>query len=207
MLHAGSLYGDRNIGSFLRGFQLLLESGRIGSSDIRTVLLGSATEQVKAEARSSTPFLFDRGIVTFEPTVDWQKAQQLIKSADVLLNLLGGHSYAWTSTVPAKFYEYLATGKPILTVVQEGALRDICLQTNCGPVVDPSASPEPMARAIEEVLNRKPRSVEEIARVAAPYNFKNLTAKLAEQLNRVLEAGVSCPAPPERQEPTSHSPH
>jgi glycosyltransferase involved in cell wall biosynthesis len=104
--------------------------------------------------------------------------------AQALLIFQGDH----TNAIPAKFYEYLLTGKPVLTVVQDGALKDICLDTGCGIVVDPASEPVAMARAIEEVLNRKPRSVEEIARVAASYNFKNLTAKLAEHLHCFLAA-------------------
>ena len=59
-------------------------------------------------------------MVEFRPPVSWKAAQAELAAADMLL-VQGDHPTA----IPAKFFEYLQTGKPILGIGQGGALKDI----------------------------------------------------------------------------------
>lgn len=188
LLHMGGLYGNRKIDSFCAAVKLLIDSGKLSSDSLRVEFVGEVGGTIKEAAISTCPTLFNDGVLRFLPPVPWHEAQRRMADAQALLIFQGDHSNA----IPAKFYEYLLTGKPILSVVQDGALKDICLETNCGVVVDPASEPAVMARAIEEVLNQTQRSAEKIAQVAAPYHFKNLTSQLAEALHRIHGAGSPC---------------
>jgi hypothetical protein len=129
--------------------------------------------------------------------VDWKEAQQKVREADVLLIFQGNHGTA----IPAKFYEYLQTGKPILAIVGDGALKDIILRTQSGLVADPDDQ-RGIASAIEQVIQAKPRNAEEVERVTKPFDGRNLTAELVKNIHRVMQSDSR---PNEKNYPSGHA--
>lgn len=63
-------------------------------------------------------------------------AVDLIKSADLLLLLVIAANQG-TALVPGKSYEYIASGRPVLSMVSESVVADLMRETGAGPVVDP----------------------------------------------------------------------
>lgn len=173
LLHAGSLYANRRVGSFCRAVETLVSKCGLTSDSIRVVLMGDVDREIECEAKSVTPHLFDKGIIVFRNRLDWQKGQEALRQADVLLIFQGNHSTA----IPAKFYEYLQTGKPILAVVGDGALRDAVLRTGSGVVVSPDDETEIIA-GLEQVLQMPQRTAEEVRRICQQFDFRKLTADL-----------------------------
>lgn len=75
------------------------------------------------------------------------------READVLV--LVDHARPFPSTnVPSKCYEYLATGKPILALTGEGAVRDLIEETRGGVYVDPEDE-QAIRGAIQELAQAK----------------------------------------------------
>ena len=73
------------------------------------------------------------GVVEFLPRVPRQESLRAMMTANALLLLQPGH----TVSVPGKVYEYLATGRPILAMAEEGEISGLLQQTNTGVWVSP----------------------------------------------------------------------
>jgi glycosyltransferase involved in cell wall biosynthesis len=177
LLHAGQLYAGRRIESFCQALLALIRDGRLSRSDIQVRLLGKVHPDIERGARSSASELFADKVIGILPRIPRDQAQSEMRKADVLLIIQGQHPTA----IPAKFFEYLLTGKPILALVGPGALHDIVLQTKSGCVANPGDQRE-IEIAIQKVLQMKTRSAEEVALVAKQYNFRSLTEQLAQQI-------------------------
>lgn len=182
-LHAGSLYLGRRLDAFARAVEGLVADGTLTPALARFVFLGDVDSNIEAEARSAAPAAFARGMVEFQPPVKWEQAQAALQNADILVMVQGEHPTA----VPAKFFEYLNTGKPILTIAGPGALRDIVHETKSGVVAAPDDVAEIIA-AIRQVLQSQPKSPAEIQRITAQYDYRRLTSQLAQHIRTVLGA-------------------
>src|SRR5262249_49886091 len=119
LLHAGSLYAGRGVDTFCKAVASLVQVGRLSLDDIRIILMGDTDPIIEHNALNSAPEVFRNGMISFCPRVDWDKAVESLWKADILLIFQGHHRTA----IPAKFFEYLRTGKPILALAGEGALR------------------------------------------------------------------------------------
>jgi glycosyltransferase involved in cell wall biosynthesis len=181
LLHAGSLYAGRGVDAFCRAIASLVRAGQLSADNTRIILMGDVDPDIEYRALNSAPELFGNGMISFCPRVEWEKAQERLWKADVLLIFQGHHSTA----IPAKFFEYLKTGKPILALTSDGALRDIVLSTGSGSVAHPDDQTE-IASAIIQALRATPRTPEEVERVTKQFDFRYLTAELAANIRRAL---------------------
>lgn len=193
-LHSGSLYAQRRVDTFCQALQMLVESGRLKAGSFLVVFLGDTHPPLAEAARLSAPALFADGSIEFRPRVGWSEAQQLVRQADFLL-LFQGHLRL---EVPAKFFEYLPTGKPMLASVKEGALTDIIRDTGCGVAADPD-DPGDISRQLERLLAWPARSPAEARQKwSAQYHYRNLTQRLAETIYAVVPATAASPAAAEQ---------
>ena len=67
-----------------------------------------------------------------------REALRITFAGDVLLILLGGTKFL-PSHLPAKVFEYLHTGKPILAISRPGELTEIVQKSGSGIVVSPDS--------------------------------------------------------------------
>ncbi len=181
-LHAGNLYAERRIGTFCRALESLVRRGRLSPDMASITLIGDVDRDIERDARDSAPDLFASGMITLQPRIDWEKAQQATREADVLLIFQGHHPTA----IPAKFYEYMQTGKPIVAIAGRGALRDIVLQTGSGFVADPDDQTE-IESVLEQSLQAEPRRPDEVQRIAEQFDFRKLTANLAQSIRDAVK--------------------
>lgn len=109
LAHFGSMYTGRQPGRLLASVQRLIESQRLDRSTIRIRLVGSPPETVG----SSPAALAALGCVEIVDRVPRPEAQRMMATSDYLLLLdLGGDTDGLH--VPAKIFEYLRIGRPIL---------------------------------------------------------------------------------------------
>jgi glycosyltransferase involved in cell wall biosynthesis len=181
LLHAGSLYGGRRIDAFCQAVASLVRTGRLSPDTTKIILMGEIDKDIEIGAKNSAPSLFRKGMISFRPRVDWEKAQEMLFLADVLLIFQGDNRTA----IPAKFFEYMKTGKPILALGSEGALSDIILSTGSGFVAD-FDDQIGIESAIIQALQAEPRSTEEVRQLARKFDFRTLTAELAASIRGVL---------------------
>jgi glycosyltransferase involved in cell wall biosynthesis len=188
LLHLGSLYGgSRRIDTFCQAMADLVSAGKLDPTSLRVLFLGveSGISDITKMATRIAPELVKKGLLEFKPRISWSEGQQVMTQADTLLIFQGDH----TLSVPAKFFEYLQTGKPILAVVNKGALSDMIEGTASGLWVEPEDSAK-IAEKLLQILEWSPRSLEEIQGSIQPYQFRFLTEHLASWI-RKLTAAVS----------------
>jgi glycosyltransferase involved in cell wall biosynthesis len=125
-----------------------------------------------------------RGRIQFEPRVGWKRGQETLRAADLLLLFQGDDSVL---QVPAKFYEYLQTGKPIFAVTERGATTEAIEATGAGLWVDPK-DPQRIAETFLRVLELPPEAQAEVRlERESRYHYRVLTASLAAQVRMVVQ--------------------
>ena len=114
LLHSGVLYPEgRNPVPFFTALARLRDAGSIDAGTIKVVLRASGSE---AAYTSEMQRLNLQGMVTLAPPISNRDALAEQARADALL-LFQGEKY--DRQIPAKVYEYLRIGRPILALVGE----------------------------------------------------------------------------------------
>jgi glycosyltransferase involved in cell wall biosynthesis len=178
-LHLGDIYDGRRIDTFCRALARLWESNRLDSS-WKVRFVGGVDAGVAEAALRDLPEAA-RGRIQFEPRVGWARGQETLRAADVLLLFQGDT----VLQVPAKFYEYLQTGKPIFAVAAPGATTDAIEATGAGLWVDPR-DPVRIAETFLRVLELPPDVQAEVRHQReSRFHYRALTASLAAQVRAV----------------------
>lgn len=181
LLHLGSLYAGRRIDTFCKAFELLVQSNPQKYGDLKLTFLGYSPQFAIDSAQTSAPKMWQTGSIEFLPPLNWIEAQERVEQASVLLVFQGEHPTA----IPAKFFEYLQTGKPVVAIAGAGALREIVESTDSGFVANPN-DVEAIRLAIERALETRRKSPQEVERISRPYNFRNLAADLASHIRHII---------------------
>jgi glycosyltransferase involved in cell wall biosynthesis len=114
ILHAGELYSGRDPRPFLDAVRDLETGARNGQPRFRLRFLGRATEHLFDLSREvQTRGL--SGLVDLVGQVPYRDALRQMTEADILLLV---HTPGHRVGVPAKLYEYLGAGKPILALAE-----------------------------------------------------------------------------------------
>lgn len=130
LIHSGILYPEeRDPRAFFAAVQALKRSGEISAQTLRIVLRATASDAVYR------PMLASAGIadiIELAPPVDYRSALAEMLAADGLLLFQAAMA---NHQIPAKLYEYLRAGRPILALTDPagdtaGALRD----SGCGVI-------------------------------------------------------------------------
>ena len=143
LLHAGSLYGARNPASLLRALAAAIAKGRIDGSRFTLRFIGRLGLQgvdLPGVARS----LGLEAAVEFTSHLPRRDCLQEMLDASALLIV----QPVTTVSIPAKLYEYMAAGRPILALAEPGGETSELVRRSgagCAVLADDEA-------AIEEAL-------------------------------------------------------
>lgn len=179
LLHLGSLYGGRRIDTFCRAVRNLVENQTLDPSTFQVLFVGDMAAALVAGGEREAPELVKSKCIEFRKRVSWKEAQGILAEADQLL-LFFDEEFA----VPAKFYEYLQTGKPILAIAKPGALTDALTLTGSGLWADPD-DPDEIAEKILAALSLQPRSAEEVQRSTKRYRAEVLATELSNLIRQL----------------------
>lgn len=132
LTHAGLLDPvDRDPVPFLRAVRRLRDAGRMRPGGVRVDLLAPG----HGAAAQAVASLGLEDVVTVHPPVPYSRALAAMAESDVLLLFQGP---SCDSQVPAKLYEYMRIGKPVLAMAPaEGETGRLVAATGCGEVVPP----------------------------------------------------------------------
>lgn len=139
ILYNGTLYGKESPEIFFTAVERLIADGRIDRDNIRIKFIGdmgSRQKSVFSGYKNSFPEVFERS----EYMSHGESLMELCK-ANALLLIIGdfpGSERIYTG----KLFEYIRCGKPILSMVPDGAARDLIVETNTGFVSYPSNQDE-----------------------------------------------------------------
>lgn len=182
LLHLGSLYVGRRIDTFCEAVSDLIREGKLQPGSFYVLFLGDQDPSLIAAAEQRTPELVRNGTIVFRKRVGWHEAQEKLWEADVLLLFQG----SLTMEVPAKIFEYLSTGKPILSMVKEGALSELVRLTSAGECADPD-DPSDIAQKLQHVLEQPPRDpLQAQQELYDRFHYRSLTSRLAGLIRHMI---------------------
>lgn len=177
-LHLGTLYGDRKIDKFCRALSQLVLRGEIDPTRFQVLFVGTMGTEFIDAARQSAPELVEKGVIEFRSRVNWEESQQLLMRAGAALLIQGHHQ----QTLPAKLFEYIAAGKRVFAVVNGGAIGRMLDELNIGNWADPD-DVSAIAARFREFAAAPELAPEEVRAKAQQYEFRSLTARLAEVIH------------------------
>lgn len=142
LLHAGSLYGARSPAGLFRALARAIANRRIDPDRFRLRFIGRLGAGLDVSAHAQRMGI--EHVIEFVGQVPRRDSLQEMLDASALLIL----QPVTTVSIPAKLYEYLATGRPILALAEPGG-ETAELVTRSGIGLVARAEDE---RAIEEAL-------------------------------------------------------
>jgi glycosyltransferase involved in cell wall biosynthesis len=182
LIHSGLLEpADRDPNALFAAIQQLKLAGQVSASELKVVLRASGFDrQYENDIRRKGV----QDIVSLQPTVGYRAALQEMLDSDGLLVFQGP---TCNRQIPAKLYEYLRAGTPILAIVDPQGetyrlLRDLGV-ASWACFGDASA----IARKLSEFLDQiKSDTIPRPATaIVARYERRALTALLGEQLDQI----------------------
>jgi glycosyltransferase involved in cell wall biosynthesis len=183
LLHSGSLYpNERNPVSFYNAIARLRETSAISPATLQVVLRG--TGHVEFHRR----LIQDRGIesiVHIEPALPYREALSEMLHADGLVLF---QASSCNQQIPAKVYEYLRAGRPILALTDSRGDTGVLLESVRGgsilPLDDEESIVQGLPRFLSEVREgRAPVAAEDVAR---KHSRRARAAELAALLDEVI---------------------
>ena len=185
LLHTGSFSGShpkRSPRGLFAAIESLLQEDAEWRRRIRLELVGSLNA---SEQEAAAPLL-RAGMAAIPGEVDRKSALDLQRRADVLL--LVDHARPWpSSNVPGKFFEYAATGRPILALCGEGMVARMMARLEAGICVPPGDVEEirgALVRLYGEYREGGVRGADPES--LRPFHRRELTRQLAACFDRVV---------------------
>jgi len=133
--YAGWLYQERTPEPIFRALRCLIDHAEVDIDHLEIDLIGWCDT---AQGRSVRAMAAQWGLVRclrMDGPLSKTETLRRIAQSNLLLLLAEG----WTLRVPAKAYEYLRAGRPILALApREGAVADLFRRTGGASVVDPT---------------------------------------------------------------------
>ena len=185
VLHLGSLYGDRRIQPFLQAVVDLARTGAVNLECLRFLFVGLIDSQIVREASQEMSYLEQFGAIELRAPVPYEEGQRLLASSDLLLLFQGNNRV----TVPAKLFEYLTTGKPILAIAKPGSLTRLVSESNLGLWAD-SEDVNAIAAEFLNCLRLPPRTPEQHNQIVQRFHFRTLTKQLVEIMQQARQASA-----------------
>lgn len=148
IVHAGSLYQDRDPRPFLLGLAAVVRERRLGPSDVRVDFVGNCRvwRGISVEAFAREHGL--GGIIHFADWLPQAEARQLVADADLLVLFAQNSRYQ----ILNKLYDYLAARRPILAFVDPDGEVAAMLERAGGHFVMTADDPTPVAAALATAM-------------------------------------------------------
>ncbi|MBB1482035.1 glycosyltransferase family 4 protein [Pseudoalteromonas sp. SG41-2] len=121
-----------------------------GRDDIKLVLVGQGKLKESLQVRAKKEGLDN---VIFHPPVNKSKLAELMKGADIGLQLLANIPAFYYGTSPNKFFDYISAGLPVLNNYP-GWLAGMINDNNCGYAIEPDNA-QAFADALEDAADNK----------------------------------------------------
>lgn len=119
-------------------------------NDIKFVLIGQGKLKEQLQQRALSENLDN---VIFLPPVNKAKLAELMKGADIGMQLLANVPAFYYGTSPNKFFDYISAGLPVLNNYP-GWLAEMIIKNECGYSIEPE-NPNAFADALEHAADNK----------------------------------------------------
>ncbi len=182
--YTGSMYGKRNPEQFLEAVASLVHRGDLPRDAFTLQFIGRFGAEVRAMFEHP---ILQRNITVREYLPHSESVRHLFQS-DALLMIVDDF-IGNDEIVPGKVFEYIGSGKPIITIAPEGAVAEVIRETGSGLV----ASARDVDRIADIVLNfynawkEKRPAIQQDRDAIKRYERKEITRQLASLLDEVTE--------------------
>lgn len=190
LLHLGSLYDARNPNLLLRGADLLLTTGRLSASRLEIRLIGGLDSGFEPQCPEVWSRLREAGVLYVDPLHRPKDVvrRELAASDGLLLVDMNPRGIGYA--LPAKVFEYVPAGRPMLAMTSPGSPSEWVLR-QCGvPTIflDSSGTPEQAADAILAWLDLPPGPHEASSWFWSTFDGRRQAGELAGILGSLIGA-------------------
>jgi hypothetical protein len=174
LTYAGNFYWPRTPDNFLQALLEWTSEENIGCGNFKFLSIGNLNRQMVKHDFN--------GFVELKGTLPHHQVLNHLASSDWLLLIVApGHE----SNIPAKIYEYLALGRPILALCPERAsVREIIDETSCGVVANINDVSDIKCR-LGEIYATRGRSLPAVQQKINRYCSRTIAGQLGEYLTSI----------------------
>ena len=195
IVHSGTINAEfRNPIPFFAAVHRCIDAGVIEPNRLRVKFLGGGSFAAAPGLQATVKRLGLEEIVEFVPRLPYAESLREVARADLLLLLQS--SPDTSGLVPAKLYEYLRAGKPVIALVPQGATQQILSVVGGGEAIAPEDS-EGLYHVVAENFRRWALGTlsDNRADFAAlrRYDRRALTAELARLFEELLARTTTLP--------------
>jgi glycosyltransferase involved in cell wall biosynthesis len=183
LVHAGVIYPDeRDPRPFFRAVSRLKKDGALGSDKLRIELRASGSEALYCNLLRE---LEVDDVIHLLPTIPYRAALSDMASADGLVLLQAANC---NHQIPAKVYEYLRIGRPILALTSHIGDTAALLKQTGGATIADLADEAAIYRALPQFIAATAGGTHSLPGEQEVRNFsrKKQTAVLAQRLSQVV---------------------
>jgi hypothetical protein len=180
LCHFGTVYGNRSPIALFRAIQELLAEGMVYASRLRLRFVG-AWDVNDSDCIQLAKALEERGVLRLIPPVTHQECLQEMARSDVLLILQPDYPLQ----VPAKIYEYIVAGRPLLVIGGEGATANLVQRHRLGRCC-PNTVQE-IKRTLVSLLSSESALLAPTPADTEQFSYRALSGQLAKQLDSVCK--------------------
>lgn len=149
--HIGSMYGLRKADLFLQAIKLLETKVSPMPLNLEVLFVGQSDGSIE---KAISKYGVEK-YVAIQPPVAHRKAIEIMTRSHLLL-LVKEMGEGGSSQIPAKFYEYLGTGNPILCIgTKESEVANLIRESQAGYVEENDF--EKLAEVLEKLLSTLPK--------------------------------------------------
>lgn len=184
LCHFGTVYGKRTPRVLLQALWELFQEGQLKPESIRLRFVGG-WDTLDQDCERYAANLEKHGFLRREPPISHSVCLREMQRSSVLLVLQPDSPLQ----VPAKIYEYIATGRPLLLIGGEGATANLVARHALGV-----SSPNQVTRVkvlLSELAAGKQKLVPPGAERVNRFEYRSLTGELAAVLDAADRAGTS----------------
>ncbi len=185
ILHMGSLYGRRSARPFLSAVAATI-AAEPDLADVLRIRFVGPNEDSDALALVQALLGERASIVSFEPGMPHEAALRAMRDASLLL-LIGPASAGDQSQIPAKLFEYLASGRPILALCRaDGAIAEVLHESRGRKWIAPADDSAAQRSALSEAIAAFRKGDLRQGPSALPQRFER--GRQAERLDGILRS-------------------
>jgi glycosyltransferase involved in cell wall biosynthesis len=186
IIHTGEIYADRNPQPLLDAVRLLVPTGLTGGRPFQVRFIG----RLGTGASQLAELIHAQGldeVVSFPGQIPYSRSIEEMTRADILLLM---DSPGRRAGVPAKLYEYIGAGRPILALAEPGGdvasiLRESGALHRVTPPLDPKAIRQALVELFQESVLLSPDPAKRTS--ASRFTREAVAGELARLLDSSLD--------------------
>ena len=180
LCHFGTVYGNRSPIALFRAIQELRAEGMVNASRLRLRFVG-AWDVGDPDCLQLAKALEGSGILRLVPPVPHQECLKEMARSDILLILQPDYPLQ----VPAKMYEYIVAGRPLLVIGGEGATANLVQRHRLGRCCPNTV--EEIKRMLTSILSSDSALHAPTPADIEQFSYHALSGRLANLFDRVCE--------------------